>query len=826
MTADEIERFRKIEAIFDAVLEYPPGAERDAFLRRQEATGADLSAEVRQLLKEHALVTAAVPAPPETLPRFGPWQAIRLLGRGGMGTVYLAERADGAFQMEVAVKVAPLALASTDIEERFRRERQFLASLDHPKVARLIDGGVGGSGLPYLVMEFVDGLAIDRYCDAQGLDARARIRLMRQVLEALIYVHGRGVIHRDLKPSNILVDAAGNARLLDFGTARLVDASGDTAITKTGVFAFTPDFASPEQAQARPLTVASDVYSAGVLLYRLLTGRHPYRFTDYSPGAVAQTISHAANGPSGLDRRLDAILSTALRKNPAERYASAVEMDADLARYLEGQPVRARRPKKLGAIALVVGAIALCAAAGVVWRFGVRPPAPSIAVLPFANLTADPANQYFSDGLTDGITDSLARLKTLRVIARSSAFQFKGKPRDIREVGRLLKVANVLEGTVGRSGDRVKIVVRLERVADGSLLWSNTYERSASDLFAIQSELAAGIAGSLKVAAGVPSNTHIPNAEAYEFFMRGRYDLQQVTPESMTQAELDFQHAIDKDPAYGAAYVGLASAKFNQSIARGSSYQTVVELKGVERLLLKALELDPKPPAPHAMLAILAMQYDRDWGRAERELRLAVAGPSSAAADRDYAFFLLFHRRFVEADRHFSRMAELDPFSTATQSNLALARNLEGRFAEAREISQKAAAENPRMLWTQQMIGLTYVEEGRPELALPIFRQLKQRFPPAQVCEAMAMAKGGRKEEALRLIRPYEEKYPNPGIAMEWLALAYAFMGDEPNTLKWLQRSADLHEFQVLSLAVDPVFAPMRDSPEFRALEKRIGLEP
>src|ERR1019366_151783 len=224
--------------------------------------------------------------------------------------------------------------------------------------------------------EFVDGLTIDRYCDAQGLDARARIRLMRQVLEALIYVHGRGVIHRDLKPSNILVDAAGNARLLDFGTARLVDASGDTAITKTGVFAFTPDFASPEQAQARPLTVASDIYSAGVLFYRLLTGRPPYRFTDYSAGAVAQTINHTEPEPSGLDRPLDAILSKALRKNPEERYSSAAELDADLARYLGGEPVEARRPRSKTwipvAAALIVVGLAVAS-----WLFH-RPAAPAL----------------------------------------------------------------------------------------------------------------------------------------------------------------------------------------------------------------------------------------------------------------------------------------------------------------------------------------------------------------------------------------------------------------------------------------------------------------
>src|SRR3984957_13372500 len=211
MTAEVIDRFRRIEVLFDTALEYPPGPERDAWLLEECATDADLLTDVRQLLEDHEQVSAAMPPPPEALPQFGPWQATRLLGRGGMGIVYLAERADGAFRMSAAVKVVPLALASLDIEERFRRERQFLASLDHPKIARLIDGGVTGTGLPYLVMEFVDGVTIDRYCDDRQLDARARIALMRQVLEALIYVHGQQVIHRDLKSSNIVVDAAGNA---------------------------------------------------------------------------------------------------------------------------------------------------------------------------------------------------------------------------------------------------------------------------------------------------------------------------------------------------------------------------------------------------------------------------------------------------------------------------------------------------------------------------------------------------------------------------------------------------------------------------------------
>jgi TolB-like protein len=712
-----------------------------------------------------------------------------------------------------------------DIEERFRRERQFLASLDHPKIARLIDGGVTGSGLPYLVMEFVDGLTIDRYCEVHRLNPRARIAMMRQVLEALIYVHGQQVMHRDLKPSNILVDAAGNAKLLDFGTARLMDASGDTAITKTGVFAFTPDCASPEQVQGKPLTFASDVYSSGVLLYRLLTGRPPYRFTDYFPAAIAAKISHTEPEPSGLDRPLDAILSSTLHKDPESRYASAAEMDADLARYLAGEPVRARRQGKAGRSGkpwAIAAAVAFCALTAWAWihRAAVTSDA-SIAVLPFSSV--DPANRYLSSGFTDEITDALSRLRPLRVIAPASVAQFKGKQVDFREVGRTLQVTNVLEGSVDRSGDRVRIVAKLERVADGALVWSSTYERQESDLLAVQSALSAEIARSLNVAA--PSKVeHAPTAEAHEYAMKARFEAQQVTSESMAQAEADFQRAIDLDPQYAPAYLDLGLAKYDQYVARGSAYQTDEERKSAEQLIHKALDLNPDLPAAHAALGLWAMQYDWDWNRAERELHLAIAGAPNSQAEQYYAFFLIFRGHFAEADQHIRRMQDLNPFSASSRMNVALARNLEGRFAQAREIAQQVAAESPRMLAPQQLIGGTYTQEGHPELALPIFRQLEQRFPEARIFEAMALAKSGQRDEALRLIRPYEEKYPNPGVAMQWFALVYAAMGDGPDTVKWLGRSADRREFQALNLAVNPVFAPMRNSPGFVALKKRMGL--
>lgn len=238
----------------------------------------------------------------------------------------------------------------------------------------------------------------------------------------------------------------------------------------------------------------------------------------------------------------------------------------------------------------------------------------------------------------------------------------------------------------------------------------------------------------------------------------------------------------------------------------------------------KALELDPDLPTAHSALAMLAMQYDWDWGRAERELQLAMAGPPSASPESSYDWFPIFRGRFAEADAHLRRYEEMDPFSTTTMMNLANCRNLEGRFAEARGIAQKTAAEYPKILGAHRLIGLTYIEEGRPDLALVNIEPLKKNIPFAPLREAMARARPAQREEALRLIRPYEEKYPNSGVSMGWFAAVYGFMVDEPNTVKWLGRSADRHEWGALSIAIQPMYASMRNSPDYQALVKRIGL--
>jgi tetratricopeptide (TPR) repeat protein len=341
---------------------------------------------------------------------------------------------------------------------------------------------------------------------------------------------------------------------------------------------------------------------------------------------------------------------------------------------------------------------------------------------------------------------------------------------------------------------------------------------------AVQTDVASAVAQSLKAGLATPIAKHVPAPEAHEAVIKARYDAESMNTAALTQAESDLQHAIDLDPEYAAAYFAMGSAKYNQAVARGSTYQTAAERGSAEQLMRKALSLDPGLGAAHAMLAVLAMQYSWDWKRAEQELRAAVAGAPNSSSEQGYAFLLLVPGRFAEADLHIQRLEDLDPFSSASINNIALMRSLEGRFAEARGLWQRTGTLYPKMLTPKIGSGVAEITEGHPEVALREIQEWRAGFPGAPMIEAMAQARAGRRAEALRLIRPFEEKYPNPGVALQWFALVYAFMGDEPNTVKWLERSAEMHEWQVLNLAVHPAYASMRSSPAFQALERRLGL--
>ncbi len=531
----------------------------------------------------------------------GPYSIETRLGHGGMGTVYLARRADRAFERLVAIKMIRRGMDSDAVIRRFQHERQILASLDHPHIARLYDGGTTAEGLPYFVMEYVEGTPIDRYADAHRLNTAARIELFLGVLDALQHAHDRHIVHRDLKPSNILVTADGAPKLLDFGIAKILDpeATGDSTLSGLAR-AMTPDYASPEQVRGEPVTPATDVYALGVLLYELLTGRRPYHLTTRTPHDVARIICQedpvkpsvmvadslttSTSERRQLSGSLDAIVLKTLRKEPGERYRTVAALADDLRRYLTDRPVSAvpdavryrvaravrRHRAPVGVAALL--ALAIAATAVFVRQTAVpggsTSPAmtiQSIAVLPLVNGSGNSELDYLSEGITEDLIQRLSRAARLKVIARNSVYRYQGQDKDPQEIGRELGVEAVLTGRLTQHDSNLSLSTELVDARDRRRLWGERYDRKLSDLPFVQRELAQRIVASLRLQLSLEERArfdqdHTRDAAAYHAYLRGRYLWNRRTPDGLQRSVSHFQQAVDRDPSFALAYSGLADA--------------------------------------------------------------------------------------------------------------------------------------------------------------------------------------------------------------------------------------------------------------------------
>lgn len=847
-------RWQQMEVIFHQAVETQEPGRRE-LVHRLCAGDSELLANVQELLDSFdqqkkrpvSVPPSQLPSPAET--RFGNFRLDRLLGQGGMSSVYMAHRDDGQFEQKVAVKLMSPHLASEFFTERFRRERQILADLNHANVTRLIDGGVSASGDPYLIMEYVDGTALDAFCDEHRLMISQRIQLFLEICSAVEYAHEQHIIHCDLKPGNILVRRDGTPKLLDFGTAKLLSGGRrDSTTTRFGMM--TLRYASPEQLRGDPLTAATDVYSLGVVLYELVSGAWPFgnpqsvlagldrAVHDVKPAAVSQLMTDAAaearsTTKSELARQagggLERVLTKAVQARPEDRYSSVKEFADDLRHFLEGAPVAAAplsiwtgRQRRF-ALVVVPACLLLAAVAYFTWpRPGPQAGGSSIAVLPFVNASGNSRDQYIADGLTEDVTDELARNPSLRVIARASASHFAGKNPNVTAVSRALNVGTVLTGQVDHEANVVNVNAQLRRAPDGALLWSRTYHRNAADLAALYSELATAVSTSLQPGQSRTEARHVTNDEAYDLTLRAAYEIQQMTPASLGRAEQELRRAIAIDPQYARSYDLLGRVAWNISAARGNSLRTTEERKMAIESWQKALAVEPENRSARAMLAAFAMQYDWDWARAERELRHILASGPDAAAERMYAFWLLYQGQSSQAKIHFRRGEELDPISIEALTNAALFWGQAGEFERSLDVCRRLG----KVPGATIMSSLDYVTEGRPEVALRLLEKFDDRLPYIVLTKAIALGSAGHREQALRLAHPFEASYPNLKVPCQWLALLYAYQGDEPNTVKWLQRSADAHEWQVLNIAVHPAYKKMQQNPDFQALKRRIGLIP
>jgi len=785
------QRWDRLKTILGEALEQNSSAARIAWVERRCGQDTDLLEEAESLLAEaeallkertdsfedcaqNAASTFWQEGPPRGGERVGAYVIVRELGRGGMGTVFLAERADGQFEKQVAIKILNRGADTAEILRRFRAERQILAKLDHPNIARLLDAGTTDDGLPYFIMDYIIGAPVTRFAVAQKLSARQRLELFLKICAAVEFAHRNLVVHRDIKPSNILANAEGEPRLLDFGIAKLLAKDEDPAqLTTDAQQHLTPICASPEQAKGDPITVATDIYSLGALLYELLSNQKPHRFSTARPTreelalVVGEQVppppSAVADAQSArlLRGDLDAIVQFAMHKEPGMRYATVADLADDIQRHLARKPVVARHPTlgyrakcllKRNGSRLVASVAVVIVLAGVLFAVWARSQqnaretadlqAPgvsrsasdirkSIAVLPFESLGEKNSPSYFADGVQDNILTDLGKVGDLKVISRSGVAPYRGTKRNMKQIGRDLGVGNVLEGSVQISGDRVRINAQLIDTKTDAQIWAEQYDRKLEDIFALQSEIAQTIAAQLKATLSTGEKAEIwkqptQDLQAYDLYLRARAALRGeggIIPYQNWNVAVDLlNRAIARDPKFTLAYCLLNEAYVLQyRFGEGHSPQYLATAKDAAET---ALRLEPN--REEARLALARYYYHglSDYRRTEQELSRI-----RSSAPHEVEFFTLaslVERRlgnFAASIRDGEKAVELDPQNASLATSLAQTYSGLRRFGDSERVANAAIARmhgaRPTGLFlvkNEAALGMGNVEEAHAAL--------------------------------------------------------------------------------------------------------------
>ena len=719
----------------------------------------------------------------------------RQLGEGGMAVVYLAR--DVRHERRVALKVLRPELGVVLGADRFLAEIRLTANLQHPHLVPLFDSGEV-EGRLYYVMPFIEGESLRARLERdRQLAVDDAVHITREVADALAYAHSLGVVHRDIKPENVLL-AGGHALLADFGIARAVSAAGGERVTETGLAVGTPAYMSPEQASAEPqLDGRSDQYSLACVLYEMLAGDPPFtgptaqailarRLVDPMPPlrTVRETV------PAYLE---DAI-RRALSRAPADRFATASAFADALTRPVTAQP----KPR-------------------------------SVAVLPFLNLSADPENEYFADGITEDVIAQLSKIRALDVISRTSVMPFKGRQQNLREIAARLQVATLLEGSVRRAGDRVRIVAQLIDGATDQHLWAETYDRQLTDIFAIQSEVALHIAAALEAELSPGERARIGreptrDVRAYELYLQGRHCLIRYTDEGLHQAIECFQQAIERDPRYALAYAGVAMA-FTElgeigALSPGDAYPQA------KAAAARALALDAELSDAHCTVGYARLVYDFDWTGAEEEFKRALElSPSSADTCDLYSRLCSALERYDDAIALARRAQELDPVAHRVDVATALLRA--GRYEEALEAAKRALELNPNYAREQSTYGWACLGMGRPDEGLAALERAVALSPGnplwlGQLGEACAQA--GKGDRAREILRELEEHSKKRYVAPYHLAYVYTGLGEQDRAMDCLERAYEQRAGAVYGIKGSFLFTPLHGHPRFEALLRRMHL--
>lgn len=788
----------------------------------------------------------------------GVYQLTEEIGKGGMGAVYLGTRTDGSFRQTVAVKLIKRGMDTDFVLKRFRQERQILANLNHPNIALLLDGGTTDDDLPYFVMEFIEGSPLYKFCDQKKLNINERLKLFRHILDAIDFAHQNKIIHRDIKPPNILITKNGTPKLLDFGIAKVLNPEFGVDITvdptATAMRLMTPEYASPEQVCGNPVSPASDIYSLGILLYELLTGHRPYRFQNRSPHEIARVIceeeplrpsteiTHEDNllptnaseattlsdifmfrGAANIETLqkqiagdLEKIILKCLRKEPTERYQTAAELAADITRYLENKPVAAETYFPAAAAATISDK---------------KSETKSVAVLPLKVLSpaaanADTGEDFLSIGLADALVTRLSGLKRIIVRPTSSVLRF-GETDDAFAAGRELGVNFIVDGNIRRVGDRIRVTAQLLNVAENSTSWSESFDEKFTDVLELEDSISGRVVKSL-----IPQLTSeeeeqlnkrgTNSPKAYEAYLHGRYYWNQFTPDALLKAREAFQKAIELDPSYATAYVGLADFYLWAGV-----YGMIPSAEGVQKaqdFALKAIELDENLGEAYASLGLSyqnRFEWEKGYESYERALQIA---PNYVHAHEWFSASLVGHGNTEKGVEEIKIAERLDPLSLRTKTLTAWTLYQAHKFDEALERGRQIIEMDANYWQGYSQIGIALLALGKTDESLSYLQKFDQMIPDSalakfQLCFAYAAA--NRRDDAKQILDEIKQLASNNYVKPFFLAMAYAALDEADEAFVYFEQAIDESEPWMLWFGTEPMLEKLHNDGRFlRLLEK------
>jgi len=723
---------------------------------------------------------------------------VEKLGEGGMGVVYKAR--DTHLDRYVAIKVLTAEkVADPDRKRRFAQEAKAASALNHPNIIHVYDIDQA-EGTDFISMEFVDGKTLDQLIPPKGMPLSETVKYAVQIADALAAAHTAGIVHRDLKPANVMATEKGLIKVLDFGLAKLSPLAGienAQTLTVAGTISGTLSYMSPEQAEGRPVDGRGDIFSLGAMLYEMVSGIRAFE-RDSGISTLAAVLREQPPPLRNVPPDLTAIISRCLSKNPGDRFQRADDIKQALLQIGQSAPV---------------------------------PVLPAIAVLPFKNMSEDKEDEYFSDGLSEEVINALTKISGLRVTARTSSFVFRGKEQDIREIGARLAVDNILEGSVRRAGNRIRVTAQLINVSDASHLWSERYDREMTDVFAIQDEISQVIADKLRVGLGQERRAlrrPTENLDAYNLYLQGRYHLSKFTPEGFAVARQCLEQAVARDPGFALAYDALAEFYWYLGlfgfVPPKDAFSTGIWAA------LRAVEIDDTLADTHALVGMYRKELDYNWPEVHRENKRALElSPSSPTVRLRMAISELMPLgRLKEAVEALKVVIEADPLSLFDRWWMSvmyyLARDTDRALEQARFMIDL----DPAYYVGHWMRGMICLAKGTLEESVAGFREAAARsgnVPLMLGWLGLGLAKAGETEEARALLDKLSEISKAayvPPTCFGWIHLG---LGNVDEAFTWIDRAIEGRDPIIVPIKSYPFLDPLRADPRFRALLRKMNLE-